>query len=178
MSAPSVDPRYPIGPFALPAQLSDEERALLAERMRVLPERLLRSVAHLDATQLDTPYRDGGWTVRQVVHHLGDSHANALMRFKLGLTEVRPVIRPYDENTWLQTADVTTTPLGDALDFVEVLHRRLYAIARSITAESGAREIVHPDSGILTVDQLLAMYAWHGDHHVAHLTTLRVQQSW
>lgn len=178
MSVPTADPRYPIGPFALPTALSAAERTQCAERLYELPERLRRSVAHLDAAQLDTPYRDGGWTLRQVVHHLGDSHANALMRFKLGLTEERPVIRPYDENAWLRTADVTTTPLGDALDFVEVLHRRLYAIARSITAESGAREIVHPDSGTLTVDQLLAMYAWHGDHHVAHITALRVARSW
>lgn len=174
----TTDPRYPIGPFTPPTRVSPAERAAFADRIGRLPERLRASVVGLNDAQLDTPYRDGGWTVRQVVHHVCDSHLNALIRFKLGLTEERPVVRPYDENTWLTTADATETSLEDALAFVDTLHRRLAAIAHSLDDVRGARELVHPESGVLTLDQLLATYAWHGDHHVAHITRLRERCGW
>ncbi len=170
--------RYPIGRFAKPARVSDAERAILVARLRALPGALRKAVDNLDAQQQDTPYRDDGWTVRQVVFHLGDSHANFLIRLKLGLTEDRPTIRPYDENLWLTTGDAVASSIEDSLSFVDALHHRIHSIAVSVDATLGARTLVHPENGEFTVDQLLANYAWHGDHHVAHITALRTRRGW
>ena len=172
------DPRYPIGPFKRPASLSPDERAALVHRVGTLPAALRGAVQGLSDSRLDTPYREGGWTVRQVVLHVGDSHLNALTRFKLALTEERPTIRPYDENAWLETADMAGTSVEQGLAFVAEIHRRLHLLAGSITAETATRTLVHPESGEQTVDQLLANYAWHGDHHVAHITALRSARGW
>lgn len=178
MSAATPDPRYPIGVFAKPGTLTPSERAALADRIGALPAALRSAVRGLSAEQLDTPYRDHGWTVREVVHHVGDSHANALTRFKLALTEERPTVRPYDENAWLHTADIAATSVEQALEYVDEIHRRIHALARVLTAEQGARRLLHPESGELTLDDLLANYAWHGDHHVAHITALRTARGW
>ena len=150
----------------------------MVARIRELPIHLRASVHGLTAEQLDTPYRDGGWTVRDVVHHIGDSHLNALVRFKLGLTEVSPTVRPYDENLWLQTGDALNADVNEALDFVDAMHRRLSAVVSSIDDTAAVRTIVHPESGEQTLAQLLAHYAWHGDHHVAHITALRERRRW
>ncbi len=174
----STDSRYPIGKFSRPPHVSAEERRALVQRMQALPARLRSAVNGLSAEQLETPYRDGGWTIRQVVHHIGDSHANCLMRFKLGLTEQRPTIRPYEENDWVRTPDAQSLTLDDLLQFVDVLHVRLHAIVSSLDEHTGARTIVHPDSGEQTLDQLLALYAWHGDHHVAHIANARTHHGW
>jgi uncharacterized damage-inducible protein DinB len=170
--------RYPIGRFVAPTQISDESRAEAIAQLAALPSQLRAAVQGLDAAQLDTPYRDGGWTVRQVVYHVGDSHLNCLARLMLGLTEDRPVIRPYDESAWVQVGDEASEPIADALEFVTVLHARLVRVARTITAERGARLIVHPDDGPRSLDVLLALYAWHGAHHVAHITALRARRGW
>ncbi len=174
----SEDLRYPIGPFEQPGQVSNTERAGYVARLRDLPSAMRAAVHGLRADQLDTPYREGGWTVRQVAFHLGDSHLNFLMRLKLGLTERRPIIRPYDENAWLATGDAFSSSIEESLAFVDALHQRLDAITSSVDASLGARTVVHPETGEFTVDQLLAMYAWHGDHHVAHITALRARHGW
>ncbi len=174
----SADLRYPIGQFSKPDTVSAAERERMVERIRLLPVRLRASVTGLSSEQLDTPYRDGGWTVREVVHHIGDSHLNALVRFKLGLTESAPTVRPYDENLWLQTGDAINVNLEEALDFVDAMHRRFTAVVSSIDDQAGMRTIIHPESGEHTLAQLLANYAWHGDHHVAHITGLRERTGW
>ena len=170
--------RYPVGPFVRPTVHDAAARRGRAARLVALPAALADAVRPLDASQLDTPYRPGGWTVRQVVHHLGDSHANALIRLKLGLTEHRPLLRPYDEDTWVRTADAHHTTLEEQLAFVHALHRRMAAIAEALDESTGSRVVVHPESGEFTIDELVAMYAWHGEHHVAHITTLRARSGW
>jgi hypothetical protein len=132
----------------------------------------------LDAAQLDTPYRDGGWTVRQVVQHVGDSHLNAYARLALGLSEDAPVIRPYDENAWVRLGSEAGEPIDDPLAFTDLPHRRFVALARAVDDARDTREIVHPESGRFTIDVLLARCAWHGAHHVAHITSLRARRGW
>lgn len=170
--------RYPIGRFVAPATVTSATRADHVERLATLSARLRASVADLSDAQLDTPYREGGWTVRQVVQHIGDSHLNFLARLALGLSESSPVIRPYDEDAWVRLGDAAAQPLGEQLAFVDVLHRRIVALARTVNDATGVRPIVHPDSGTFTVDVLLALYAWHADHHVAHITALRARRGW
>lgn len=174
----TTDTRYPIGKFSRPTHVSLEDRRALVRRVHALPALLRSAVNGLSEEQLNTPYRDGGWTVRQVVHHIGDSHVNCLIRFKLGLTEERPTIRPYEENDWVRTEDSQALSMNDLLQFVDVLHTRLHAIVSPLDEQTGARTIVHPESGEQTLDQLLALYAWHGDHHVAHITSLRATNGW
>jgi hypothetical protein len=175
----SDDPlRYPIGRFSRPDHVSAADRAASVAQLAALPATLRASVDGLGAAQLDTPYRDGGWTVRQVVQHLGDSHLNAYARLALGLSEASPVIRVYDENAWVRLGTEAGEPLDDLLAFVDRLHRRFVALARTVDDPRGARDIVHPDRGRFTIDALLALYAWHGAHHVAHITSLRARRGW
>lgn len=169
--------RFPIGKFARPTQVTRADRDAAVAQIAALPTALREAVAGLEAAQLETPYRPGGWTVREVVHHLGDSHLNAYARLALGLTEDAPVIRAYDENAWVRVG-AATQPLAAQLSFVELLHARLHALAATVTDETGARTIVHPVNGPLTVNVLLALYAWHGQHHVAHITSLRQRNGW
>lgn len=170
--------RYPIGPFVRPARVADSARAEYVTQLAALPAELRAAVHGLNDAQCDTPYRDGGWTVRQVVYHLGDSHLNCLARLMLGLTEEAPTIRAYDESSWVQVGDAADDSINDALDFVTVLHARLVRVARTVTSAHGARTILHPDNGPLSIDVLLALYAWHGAHHVAHITALRARRGW
>lgn len=170
--------RYPIGRFVRPAHVTDAARAECVTQLAALPVQLRAAVRGLDAAQRDTPYRDGGWTVRQVVYHLGDSHLNFLARLMLGLTEDAPTIRAYDESGWVQVGDAAGDSIDDALEFIDVLHARLVRVARTVTAAHGARTIVHPENGPLSLDVLLALYAWHGAHHVAHITELRARRGW
>ncbi|WP_343216653.1 YfiT family bacillithiol transferase [Deinococcus aestuarii] len=174
----STDPRYPLGPMPQPLTLTPEERAEAVAAIRALPGELRGAALGLSASQLDTPYREGGWTVRQVVHHVADSHMNAVVRLKLALTEDRPTIKPYEEGLWAELADMRL-PLEPSLDLLDGLHTRWAAVLASLTPEDWTREWTHPEHGhTFTVDTLGAMYAWHGRHHIAHVTGLRLRQGW
>lgn len=174
----TTDLRYPIGRFTRPASLDAPARRDAMRRLLATPAQLRLAVLGLDAGQLDTPYREGGWTVRQLVHHVADSHMNMYVRFKLGLTEERPTIKPYDENAWAQLADVAAVPVELSLQALDAVHARLDAVLRPLDERQWARTIVHPENGEQRLDQLLALYAWHGEHHVAHVTALRARMGW
>ena len=174
-----TDERYPIGKFERRDALNADERRAMIDTIAAAPARLREAVAGLDEKRLDTPYRDGGWTVRQVVHHLPDSHLNAYIRLKLALTEDAPTIRPYDEALWAGLADSRDTPPEISLTLLESLHARWVTLLRSLREEDFRRTLRHPEhQGILTLDWLVAMYAWHSRHHVAHITSLRERMGW
>lgn len=170
--------RYPIGkyepqPFS-PAQL---EQWLID--IKFLPQHLENAVLNLDEQQLDTPYRTGGWTLRQVVHHVADSHANAYIRFKLGLSEENPTIKPYDEVAWANMKDTAVVPINISLTWLHALHIRWLAVLQAITTSQWDRTVVHPEhKKQMTLWYLLGMYAWHGRHHTAHITSLRERMHW
>ena len=172
-----VDPRFPIGPFEDPGELDAKRRTEAIDAIAATPARLRSAVAGLDDAQLDTRYRPGGWTVRQVVHHLPDSHLNSYVRFKLGLTENEPTIRTYREELWAELADARTEVEG-SIELLEALHRRWVILLRGIEEREWRRSILHPDLGRMSLDSLLAFYAWHGLHHVAHITELRRREGW
>ncbi len=176
MSDPDL--RYPIGPFQRPDRLSEAERASRVDEIASLPAALRAAVAGLEDAQLDSPYRPGGWTVRQVVHHLADSHLNAYVRLRLALTEDVPEIRTYREERWAELLDARSAPLCLSLDLVDGLHARWVMLLRSLTPADMARTLRHPEIGTLSIDQLTALYAWHGRHHLAHITSLRERQGW
>jgi uncharacterized damage-inducible protein DinB len=179
MSEPQTDPRYPVGKFNRPAGvLTPDERRKLVDQIAETPARMREAVAGLSDSQLDTPYRDGGWTARQVVHHVPDSHMNAYTRVKLALTEHEPTIRPYDEAAWAKLNDVRDTPIAVSLTLLETLHQRWDTILRAMTDADFERTLMHPEHGVMTLDALVAMYAWHGRHHVAHITSLRERNGW
>jgi uncharacterized damage-inducible protein DinB len=171
------DPRYPIGRFAPPACYTPAVRAENIETLRLLPQRLRAAVAGLDASQLDTPYRESGWTLRQVVHHVADSHANSYIRFKLALTEDWPTIKPYDEAAFAKLAD-TKLPIDGSLALIEALHGRWVALLETLTEEDFQRGYTHPEMGRQSLSTALALYSWHSRHHTAHITTLRARQGW
>jgi uncharacterized damage-inducible protein DinB len=171
------DPRFPIGKVELPGALAPAARAAAIAALAELPFRLHDAVRGLDQQQLDTPYRDGGWTLRQVVHHVADSHVNAYVRHKLALTEHEPPIRAYDENEWAKLADANA-PIGSSLLLVQALHDRWATCLRALPPAAFARTCTHSERGALTVDDLVALYAWHGMHHVAHITSLRRTNGW
>jgi uncharacterized damage-inducible protein DinB len=173
-----MDPRYPIGDFVMPGQVTPERRQQGIEEMALTPTKLRAAVKGLDDAQLDTPYREGGWTVRQVVHHVSDSHMNALVRLKLALTENKPMIKPYDERAWANLADSKSAPIESSQTLLDSVHARLDRLWRSLKPEQFARVLVHPEHGERTVDWLLFLYEWHGKHHTAHVTELRKQKSW
>jgi hypothetical protein len=172
------DLRFPIGRFVPPSEATAESRARAIDAITSTPADLRAGVSGLDEDQLDTPYRPGGWTVRQVVHHLPDSHMNAYIRVKLALTEDAPVIKPYDESAWAELPDNTSVPIDVSLALLESLHRRWVALLRSMRDADFRREYVHPETGRHTLDHLLALYSWHGAHHVAHVTSLREREGW
>ena len=173
-----TDPRFPVGRFAPPEVVTPEDRERFLRDIEEAPARLRRAVSGLTEAQLDTPYREGGWTVRQVVHHVPDSHVNSYMRFRLALTEEEPTIRPYLEDRWAELPDARTAPVDVSLAFLEALHRRWVLLLRSLTSEQWALRFRHPDLGIVRLDRNLALYAWHGRHHVAHVTSLREREGW
>ena len=180
MSAPEVldDLRFPIGQFSRPASSMAGIRAAHIQTLRVLPQRLRAAVSGLDDHQLDTPYREGGWTVRQVAHHVADSHANAYVRMKLGLTEDWPTIKPYDEAAWADLADARWLPVEISLDLITALHARWVSLLESLTDEDFHKGYVHPESGRQDLAQVLAMYDWHSRHHTAHIVNLRSRMAW
>src|SRR5436309_4665020 len=161
------DPRYPIGRYERRDVLTPEERAACIEQIAATPGAMRDAVGGLTPQQLDTPYREGGWTLRQVVHHVPDSHLNAYCRFKLALTEDTPTIKPYDESKWAELADSHDTPIKTSLALLESLHYRWVCLLRSMKPDDFQRKLNHPESGMMTVDNLLADYAWHGRHHTA-----------
>ncbi|HUB51971.1 MAG TPA: putative metal-dependent hydrolase [Terracidiphilus sp.] len=173
-----VDPRYPIGKFVAPEANTAAVRAEHIETLRQLPERLRAAVTGLNDAQLDTAYRDGGWSVRQVVHHIADSHANSVIRFKLALTEDWPTIKPYDENAWAQLPDSRALPIDSSLVLIEAMHARWVALLESMSEEDFDRGMVHPERGRSDLAHTLAIYAWHCRHHVAHITCLRERMGW
>lgn len=174
----TTDLRYPIGKAETQADLDPEQRRELISRIERTPDRLREAVAGLNAEQLDTPYRPGGWTVRQLVHHVPDSHLNAYTRFKLALTEDEPTIKTYDEGRWAELPDSRSVPIEVSLALLENLHRRWVALLRALPEADFRKTLRHPEWGQMTLDQILGLYAWHGDHHVAHVTSLRQRMGW
>ncbi len=176
--ATETDLRYPVGKWERPHTLTDEQRLAFINQIAEAPAKMGAAIAGLSDQQLDTPYRPGGWTVRQTVHHVPDSHMNAFMRFKLALTEEIPTIKPYLEARWAELADAKA-PIGPSLDLLEALHKRWIALLGSLKPADWQREFMHPEHGkTMSLDQTLSLYAWHGRHHVAHITALRERNSW
>jgi uncharacterized damage-inducible protein DinB len=173
-----ADLRYPIGKFSFVGPLSDDQRIKFLDDIEQAPARLKAAVKGLSAQQLDTPYREGGWTVRQVVHHVPDSHLNSYIRFKLALTEEEPTIRPYMEDRWAELPEAKTAPVELSLSLLEDLHKRWILMLRAIQPAEWKRTFRHPEIGPMTLEKNLALYAWHGRHHVAHVTTLRERMGW
>lgn len=176
-NAAAVDPRYPEGKFSNPDSVTAQQRKQFIEEIAQTPAKLRAAVNGLNDTQLDTPYRDGGWTPRQVVHHVADSHMNAYIRFKLALTEDNPTIKPYAEDRWAELAD-SSLPLEPSLGIIDQVHHRWVTLMRAMQERDWARTFNHPEHGTRRLDQVLALYDWHGRHHVAHVTELRKQKSW
>jgi hypothetical protein len=173
-----TDPRYPVGKFSPPeGAVPAEQRAQFLNQVAEAPSKLRSAIQGLTETQLDTPYRDGGWNSRQVVHHVADSHMNAFIRFKLGLTEDNPTIKPYPEHLWADLAD-QKLPTDVSLPIVDNVHQRWVTVLRSMKETDWARTFNHPEMGVQRLDRALALYAWHGRHHVAHITSLRKQKGW
>ncbi|WP_088831682.1 YfiT family bacillithiol transferase [Paenibacillus tyrfis] len=161
--------RFPIGQYEAPAKPDVEMIAAWIDEIAQLPQLVRAAVQGASETQLDTPYRPGGWTVRQVVHHMADSHMNSFIRFKLALTEEVPVIRPYREERWAELPDTRQAPVALSLALLDALHERWVLLLRGLSDEELAREFRHPDSGIIRLDQNIGLYAWHGRHHLAHI---------
>ena len=172
------DLSYPLGRFEMPKSVDVAMRSGHVAAIESTPRSLRDAIAGLDARQLDTPYRPGGWTVRQVVHHLPDSHMNAYVRFRLALTEDAPTIRPYDESLWARLPDAKTGDVEMSLKLLEAVHARWLACIRALPAEVFDRTYRHPEMGVVSLDQQLALYAWHGRHHVAHITALARRSGW
>lgn len=173
-----TDQRYPIGRFSHSGEITPDHRRTWIDQIAELPAQLRAAVVRLTDEQLDTPYRDGGWTVRQVVHHLADSHMNSLIRFKLALTEKEPTIKPYDENLWVLLSDAHKAPLQESLVLLEALHGKWVTLLQSLSDDQFARVLIHPVQGRIRLDTNLGIYAWHGRHHIAHITALRERMGW
>jgi hypothetical protein len=168
---------YPIGKFTFDAGATPEKRAACIRDIESLPARLAAAVSGLSASQLDTPYREGGWTIRQVVHHLADSQMNAFIRFKLGLTADNPRICAFDQNAWADTAD-SAVDVAPSLSIIEGVHGRWTALLRSLAPADFARTYQHPERGPEPLERTVQLYAWHGNHHLAHITGLRQRKGW
>jgi uncharacterized damage-inducible protein DinB len=174
----TVDQRYPIGKFESKESYHAAEVKTFIDRIQALPQKIEQSVKELTDQQLDTPYREGGWTVRQVVHHVADSHTNAYIRIKWALTEDKPIIKAYEEKLWAETPE-TKLPLSISLNFIRALHAKWVALATRLTPEDLTKKFIHPQSKKeIRLDQLLGTYAWHGDHHLAHITELKKRMGW
>ena len=172
-----TDPRFPIGAFVRPLLLEPDERCAAIEQIRATPSRIRTALGGLDERQLDTPYRPGGWTLRQVAHHLPDSHLNAYIRCKLALTEDAPTIKPYDEAAWARLQD-SRLPIAVSLTLLDSVHERWVVLLEGLSEAEWERTFVHPEVGVTRLDQLVALYSWHGRHHEAHVTSLRDRMGW
>ena len=173
-----MDPRYPIGRFTPNANPTPETRARDIREIAALPQRLRKAAHGLSDSQLNTPYREGGWTVRQLLHHVPDSHLNAYIRCKLALTEDSPTIKPYDQEAWAKLPDAALTPVEVSLSLLEAVHTRWVNLLLSLRPEDFQRKFNHPETGVQTVDSTVALYAWHSNHHLGHVTALRERMKW
>ncbi|MEH7086607.1 bacillithiol transferase BstA [Neobacillus drentensis] len=172
-----MDRKYPIGKFKFNGEITNSTTKDWINEIESLPRLLRDALKDLNNEQLDTPYRSGGWTVRQVIHHLADSHMNAFVRFKLALTEEKPVIKPYDEMKWAELSDYKL-PIDISLSLLEALHQRWTNLLRSLTPVDIEKTFIHPDSGEVSVGENIGIYAWHGRHHLAHITSLCHRKGW
>jgi hypothetical protein len=174
-----MDPRYPVGKLEVPSTITPQFRQQAIDEIAATPGKFRAAFQGLSESQLDTPYREGGWTLRQLAHHVPDSHLNAYCRLKLALTEDKPTIKPYDEGLWANLADTRETPVETSLALLESLHVRWDRLWRSLRTEDFARPLIHPGyRDVKNIDWLLCVYSWHGRHHTAHVTTLRQQKGW
>jgi len=173
----SEDLRFPIGKFDNSVEITSELRKEFVQIIAQLPTTLEKAISNLSDEQFDTPYRPEGWTVRQTVHHIADSHLNSFIRFKLALTEATPTIRPYAEDRWAELAD-SRMPIDASLKIIEGVHARWTALLQSMTEADYQKQLKHPDSGAWTLEKMLALYEWHGRHHTAHITKLRDRNNW
>lgn len=173
-----MDLSYPIGKYKRKDSLTPAERETAIDQIAATPRHLRDAISDLSQHQLDTPYRPGGWTVRQVVHHVPDSHMNSYIRFKLALTENEPTIKPYEEALWANLQDSRDTPVDVSLALLESLHHRWDILLRSLQPADFSLRLRHPELGAMTLDNMLGHYAWHGRHHVAHITSLRLREGW
>lgn len=173
-----ADLRYPVGKFEMKSEPSIEEREEFIRGIAATPARLREAVGGLSDEQLDTPYRPDGWSVRQVVHHVADSHLNSYVRFRLALTEEEPTIKPYMEDRWAELTDARAAPVEVSLRLLEALHERWVMLLGSLAPEDFARAFHHPELGSVSLNRNIALYAWHGRHHVAHITSLRARMGW
>jgi uncharacterized damage-inducible protein DinB len=172
-----VDPRYPVGRFKRPETITPHQRMAAIAELAELPAKLAEALEGLNRDQLNTPYREGGWTVRQLVHHIADSHMNAFVRVRLALTEDWPTITAYNEKAWAMLPD-STAPVGWSAALLEHLHARWVMMLESLTEEQWARGVKHPENGPVTVEAATLIYGWHCRHHVAHITRLREKEGW
>jgi hypothetical protein len=172
------DLQYPIGKFEWGGGASEKQLRQWVDEIAAAPAQLRAAVDGLTPQQIDTRYRPGGWTVRQVVHHVPDSHLNSYLRFRLALTEQEPTIKPYDQQRWAELPDSRTAPMDVSLSLLESLHERWVLLLRSLTVADWKRTFRHPELGVVTLEGNAALYAWHGRHHVAHITSLRQRMGW
>lgn len=173
----SEDLSFPIGKYEKVREIIPEQRKQFIREIAELPNNLREMVKNMSEEQIDSPYRPAGWTVRQVVHHVGDSHLNSFIRFKLALTEKNPTIRPYAEDLWAETAEYKM-PVDVSLNLIDSIHRRWVALLESMSDEDFARTLNHPETGVWTLENLLGMYVWHGKHHTAHINNLKKRNGW
>jgi hypothetical protein len=173
-----ADLRYPIGKFTYNGSPTEDQKQQYLADIEQTPSKMRKAIQGLSPQQLDTPYRPEGWTVRQLVHHVPDSHLNAYIRFKLALTEDEPTIKPYAEDRWAQLADTQATPVEVSLTMLDSLHDRWARLLRSLKPEDWKRTFRHPEMGLMPLEKNLALYSWHGRHHVAHITALRERSGW
>jgi len=176
--APATDLRYPVGKFNWTGSSTETDRTHYIDSINGTPRRLREAVAGLSDEQLDTAYRPDGWTVRQVVHHLADSHMNAYVRYRLALTENEPTIKPYNEAQWAELIDAKTAPIEVSLLLLKSLHDRWVTLLKSLAPSDWSRTFRHPELGVVSLEKNLALYSWHGRHHVAHITSLRERMTW
>lgn len=172
------DLRYPIGRFAAPPEVTPAQVSSWIDDIARLPADLRAVVDSMTPAQLETRYRPGGWRASQVVHHLADSHLNSFLRFKWALTEDRPTIKPYFEDRWAELADYREAPVATSLSLLDALHARWVRLLRALGPAELRREFVHPDSGVVRLDVNIGLYAWHGRHHLAHITRLAEREGW
>jgi uncharacterized damage-inducible protein DinB len=173
-----MDLQYPVGKFQWGGGVTDAQRQQLIDQIEQAPGQLRQAVAGLSEEQIDTPYRPGGWTVRQVVHHLADADMNIYTRFRLALTEDEPTIKPFAQERWVALEDARTAPPEISLSLLESLHRRWVLLLRSLHPADFARTFRHPEMGVVTLDKYLGLAAWHGRHHIAHITSLCDRMGW
>jgi uncharacterized damage-inducible protein DinB len=172
------DLRYPVGQWTWPSEVTAEDCARWIRDIEALPAKLREAVAGLAPEHLDIPYREGGWTIRQIVHHVPESHMNSYIRFKLALTEDNPTVKPYDEALWAKLPDASTAPIDLSLDLADALHKRWGLVLRAMTDGDFARTYYHPESGTQKLDAILGLYAWHGRHHVGQIVAIRGRNGW